>query len=253
MRRAGDGRDLRKRGEAASGQNLYGASSVLRFDEAPVRRRFTSAADEAEAEGEDRPLDHAGDAVQTIHTYDARGVSERQRHPGSQRRGQQAHHPSDPRRECQPDHRCAEAEEQAEDEDPRTMASFAPVSIKDRTKEFAAAAERAAKTLTSSTAHAGAGAGNDAGAAASLLQNAGSIQHGGSSSSAAGTQSEFSKMASRIGHGIHGTSQKLERLAQLAKRSSMFDDPAQEIAELSALIKQDITVGPTPHERADQA
>ena len=239
---------MRKRGEAA---HLHGASSVLRFDEAPVRRRFTSAADEAEGEGEDRPLDHAGDAVQTIHTYDARGVSERQRHPGSQRRGQQAHHPSDPL-ECQPDHRCAEAEEQAEDEDPRTMAAFAPVSIKDRTKEFAAAAERAAKTLTSSTAHAGAA--NDAGAAASLLQNAGSsIQHGGSSSSAAGTQSEFSKMASRIGHGIHGTSQKLERLAQLAKRSSMFDDPAQEIAELSALIKQDITVGPTPHERADQA
>ena len=48
-------------------------------------------------------------------------------------------------------------------------------------------------------------------------------------------------MASRIGHGIHGTSQKLERLAQLAKRSGMFDDPAREIAELSAVIKQDIT------------
>jgi syntaxin 5 len=48
-------------------------------------------------------------------------------------------------------------------------------------------------------------------------------------------------MSSRIGHGIHGTSQKLEKLTALAKRSSMFDDPAREIAELSAVIKSDIT------------
>ena len=48
-------------------------------------------------------------------------------------------------------------------------------------------------------------------------------------------------MASRVGHGIHGTSEKLERLAQLAKRTGAFDDPSREIAELSAVIKQDIT------------
>jgi syntaxin 5 len=35
--------------------------------------------------------------------------------------------------------------------------------------------------------------------------------------------------------------QKLERLAQLAKRTGAFDDPSREIAELSAVIKQDIT------------
>jgi syntaxin 5 len=54
------------------------------------------------------------------------------------------------------------------------------------------------------------------------------------------TQSEFAKRASAIGLGIHSTSQKLQRLAQLAKRTSMFDDPAQEINELSSLVKHDI-------------
>ena len=41
--------------------------------------------------------------------------------------------------------------------------------------------------------------------------------------------------------GIHSTSQKLAQLAKLAKRTSMFDDPTQQINELTAVIKQDIT------------
>lgn len=112
-----------------------------------------------------------------------------------------------------------------------SLATMATASVRDRTKEFAAAAERAAKTLA--------------------MHAPGSTPEGESPSdplvapinppSTTGTNSEFSRMASRIGHGIHGTSQKLERLAQLAKRSGMFDDPAREIAELSAVIKQDIT------------
>jgi syntaxin 5 len=52
--------------------------------------------------------------------------------------------------------------------------------------------------------------------------------------------SEFAKTASQIGLGIHKTSVKLQKLAQLAKRTSMFDDPAQEINELTGIIKQDI-------------
>lgn len=56
-----------------------------------------------------------------------------------------------------------------------------------------------------------------------------------------GVQSEFNRKASRIGLSIHQTSQKLEKLAKLAKRTSMFDDPAVEIQELTAVIKQDIT------------
>ena len=47
-------------------------------------------------------------------------------------------------------------------------------------------------------------------------------------------------MASAIGHGIHRASLKLERLNQLAKSSSLYDDKSQEIAETSAIIKMDI-------------
>uniref|UniRef100_A0A5B7B4I9 Putative syntaxin-31 n=1 Tax=Davidia involucrata TaxID=16924 RepID=A0A5B7B4I9_DAVIN len=54
-------------------------------------------------------------------------------------------------------------------------------------------------------------------------------------------RSEFNKKASRIGLGVHETSQKIARLARLAKRSSIFDDPIKEIQELTALIKDDIT------------
>ncbi|GMY22967.1 syntaxin-31 [Fagus crenata] len=57
----------------------------------------------------------------------------------------------------------------------------------------------------------------------------------------ASSRSEFNKKASRIGLGIHETSNKIARLAQLAKRSSMFDDPIVEIQELTSLIKNDIT------------
>ena len=57
----------------------------------------------------------------------------------------------------------------------------------------------------------------------------------------AGGQSEFSRRAARIGHGIHSTSAKLARLAQLAKRTSVFDDPTAEINDLTSVVKQDIT------------
>ncbi|CAL5363790.1 unnamed protein product [Camellia sinensis] len=54
-------------------------------------------------------------------------------------------------------------------------------------------------------------------------------------------RSEFNERASRIGLGVHETSLKISRLAKLAKRSSLFDDPIKEIQELTALIKDDIT------------
>lgn len=59
-------------------------------------------------------------------------------------------------------------------------------------------------------------------------------------SSISHNQSEFAKRASTIGLGIHSTSQKLQKLTQLAKQTSMFDDPAQEINELATIVKQDI-------------
>ena len=63
---------------------------------------------------------------------------------------------------------------------------------------------------------------------------------GASQNGAISQQSDFARKAARIGQGIHSTSQKLHKLAQLAKRTSKFDDPAQEINELSTLVKQDI-------------
>lgn len=57
---------------------------------------------------------------------------------------------------------------------------------------------------------------------------------------AAQRQSQFASRASQIGLAIHKTSAKLQKLAQLAKRTSMFDDPSQEIDELTGIIKQDI-------------
>ena len=53
-------------------------------------------------------------------------------------------------------------------------------------------------------------------------------------------QSEFAKKASQIGLSISKTSAKLHKLAQLAKRTSMFDDPTAEIDELTGILKQDI-------------
>jgi syntaxin 5 len=81
------------------------------------------------------------------------------------------------------------------------------------------------------------GAGGGAGGSSPLLAPP------GASGGAAGpqTQSECARRAARIGHGIHSTSAKLTRLTQLARRTSVFDDPTAEINELTAIIKQDIT------------
>ncbi|BAT78224.1 Syntaxin-32 protein [Vigna angularis] len=96
-------------------------------------------------------------------------------------------------------------------------------SFRDRTLEFHSIAER--------------------------LKKSGSAPNGQSSNSsrleeqrsAITNQSEFNRRASKIGFGIHQTSQKLAKLAKLAKRTSVFDDPTMEIQELTGVIKQDIT------------
>ncbi|KAJ7103294.1 t-SNARE [Mycena belliarum] len=54
------------------------------------------------------------------------------------------------------------------------------------------------------------------------------------------TKSEFSRMASAIGKDISSTTLKLGKLAQLAKRKTLFDDRPVEISELTFIIKQDI-------------
>ncbi|XP_051137748.1 syntaxin-32-like isoform X2 [Andrographis paniculata] len=97
-------------------------------------------------------------------------------------------------------------------------------SFRDRTQEFLQIAER--------------------------IRKSNSQQNGPSSSgsrreepprSAMARQSEFNRRASKIGFGIHQTSQKLAKLAKLAKKTSVFEDSTMELQELTAVIKQDIT------------
>ncbi|KAF2304572.1 hypothetical protein GH714_033657 [Hevea brasiliensis] len=108
--------------------------------------------------------------------------------------------------------------------------SVAPgkLSYRDRTQEFLSVAERLKKSFSS------------ANNAATSSSSSNSAKHDATRSAVA-IQSEFNKRASKIGFGIHQTSQKLAKLAKLAKRTSMFDDPTTEIQELTAVIKQDIT------------
>ncbi|KAJ9168402.1 hypothetical protein P3X46_019930 [Hevea brasiliensis] len=108
--------------------------------------------------------------------------------------------------------------------------SVAPgkLSYRDRTQEFLSVAERLKKSFSS------------ANNAATSSSSSNSAKHDATRSAVA-IQSEFNKRASKIGFGIHQTSQKLAKLAKLAKRTSMFDDPTTEIQEHTAVIKQDIT------------
>ncbi|XP_010925313.1 syntaxin-32 [Elaeis guineensis] len=97
-------------------------------------------------------------------------------------------------------------------------------SYRDRTQEFLTIAERLKKSFSS--------------VPNAPSSSAGSRLEG--QKTAVSIQSEFNKRASKIGLGIHQTSQKLAKLAKLAKRTSVFDDPTVEIQELTAVIKQDI-------------
>jgi len=54
------------------------------------------------------------------------------------------------------------------------------------------------------------------------------------------SKSEFARMASAIGKDISSATIKLGKLAQLAKRKTLFDDRPVEISELTFIIKQDI-------------
>ncbi|CAE6511496.1 unnamed protein product [Rhizoctonia solani] len=54
------------------------------------------------------------------------------------------------------------------------------------------------------------------------------------------SKSEFARMAGGIGKDIAACSFKLDKLAQLAKRKTLFDDKPVEISELTYVIKQEI-------------
>jgi syntaxin 5 len=102
----------------------------------------------------------------------------------------------------------------------RVGAAAGHLSLRDRTGDFQAIAQRLQKQ---------AGV-QDVGASSLHQQTKQTVQQ----------QSEFARKASQIGLSIHTTSMRLQKLAQLAKRTSMFDDPSREIDEMTGIIKQDI-------------
>nr|XP_043624800.1 syntaxin-32-like [Erigeron canadensis] len=100
-------------------------------------------------------------------------------------------------------------------------------TYRDRTNEFASIADTLRKSSLTAIP-------NSNGGGVVRASNEGSR-------SKAAFQAEFNKRAAKVSYGIHHTSQKLAKLAKLAKRTSVFDDPTMEIQELTAVIKQDIT------------
>lgn len=112
------------------------------------------------------------------------------------------------------------------------MTKSGPSSYRDRTQEFLSVAERLKKSVSSA---------NNAPSPSGSSNSSSAVTKSEDRKSAVAIQSEFNKRASKIGYGIHQTSQKLAKLAKLAKRTSVFDDPTLEIQELTGVIKQDIT------------
>ncbi|KAJ5692256.1 hypothetical protein N7462_001679 [Penicillium macrosclerotiorum] len=107
-------------------------------------------------------------------------------------------------------------------------------SIQDRTSEFSAILGQAQKRLATSKV----GTQRQA-----LLTDAQKRQANGSTpgtQEGKGSRSEFARKARDIGKGITGTTAKLQRLAELAKRKTLFDDRPVEISELTYVIKQDL-------------
>ena len=139
-----------------------------------------------------------------------------------------------------------------------SSSSSSAMSGTDRTREFFATAERVSKQMT----RGGGGEENkeedkEGGAATTTTTTSGSdfyaAAKGNDFNDANGSslrlaneaptrkmKSLFHQRASQVGHAIHSTSQKLERLAQLAKRSGAFDDSSQEINTISFAVKEDI-------------
>ncbi|KAL2008966.1 hypothetical protein VTN00DRAFT_7160 [Thermoascus crustaceus] len=108
---------------------------------------------------------------------------------------------------------------------------MAGASIQDRTPEFRSILGQAQKRLASSKV----GSQRQA-----LLSDSQRRQANGDGEGHGGKRSEFARKAAEIGRGITSTTAKLQRLAELAKRKTLFDDRPVEISELTYVIKQDL-------------
>ncbi|PHH91323.1 hypothetical protein CDD83_894 [Cordyceps sp. RAO-2017] len=124
-------------------------------------------------------------------------------------------------------------------------------SIQDRTAEFKSVLAQAQRQQNSSKA----------GSQRRALLN--DAQKAAADGDARPRRSDFARKAAEIGRGISATMGKLEKLAQLAKRRTLFDDRPIEINELTFVIKQDLsslnqqigalqTLSKQQHPKADQ-
>ncbi|KUJ14556.1 SNARE domain-containing protein [Mollisia scopiformis] len=102
-------------------------------------------------------------------------------------------------------------------------------SIQDRTNEFRSVLVQVQKRQASSKVGA---------QRQSLLSDS---QKAAANGDAKPKRSDFARRAADIGRGISATMGKLEKLAQLAKRKTLFDDRPVEINELTSIIKQDLS------------
>lgn len=105
----------------------------------------------------------------------------------------------------------------------------ATLSIQDRTPEFHSILHQAQKSLAKQRK-------GGASAQPLLPQQA----DGSATPPTRKQRSEFARNAAHIGRGISATMGKLQRLAELAKRKTLFDDKPVEIAQLTYVIKQDL-------------
>ncbi|KAK7206448.1 t-SNARE [Myxozyma melibiosi] len=109
------------------------------------------------------------------------------------------------------------------------------VAIQDRTSEFRSCVA-AVSRINNSTASA---------ARSQLLAPTsppplGGGSSGGNAIQTRGQRTEFAMRAASISKDINSAMSKLQRLAQLAKRKTLFDDKPVEIAQLTYVIKQDL-------------
>ncbi|EWC44145.1 hypothetical protein DRE_07202 [Drechslerella stenobrocha 248] len=104
------------------------------------------------------------------------------------------------------------------------------MTVQDRTQEFRSCVTTATRRIPTASASR-----NNllSGASAPLLANDGEKRRL--------SRGEFARQAADIGRKITATTGKLERLALLAKRRTLFDDRPVEIAELTYIIKQDLS------------
>lgn len=101
-------------------------------------------------------------------------------------------------------------------------------NMQDRTAEFRSVVKQAQKRQASAKV----------GSRRNLLTDSQKAAADGTQS--APRRSDFARRAAEIGRGIAGTMGKLEKLALLCRKKTLFDDKPIEINELTFIVKQGV-------------